>query len=60
VKNKTIDVINPGQDVTLTFPIAEQVPFAQKTNIKVDVASVPHEANVSNNSATYPVIFSLG
>jgi hypothetical protein len=60
VKNKTIDVINPGQDVTLTFPIAEQVPFAQKTNIKVDVASVPHEANVSNNSETYPVIFSLG
>jgi hypothetical protein len=60
VKNKTIPVINPGKDVTVTFPIAEQVPFAQQTHIKVDVASVPHEANVSNNSATYPVIFSLG
>lgn len=60
VKNKTIPVIDPGKDVTVTFPIAEQVPFAQQTHIKVDVASVPHEANVSNNSATYPVIFSLG
>ncbi|MGH3049200.1 MAG: CARDB domain-containing protein [Gaiellaceae bacterium] len=60
VKNKTIDVINPGKDVTLTFPIVEQPPFAQKTQLKVDVASVPHEANVTNNSATYPVIFSLG
>jgi hypothetical protein len=60
VKNKTIDVINPGQDATVTFPIPEQVPFAQKTTIKVDVASVPHEANVSNNSASYPIIFSLG
>lgn len=60
VKNKTIDVINPGQDATVTFAIPEQVPFAQKTNLKVDVASVPHEANVSNNSASYPIIFSLG
>lgn len=60
VKNKTIDVINPGQDATVTFAIPEQVPFAQRTNVKVDVASVPHEANVSNNSASYPIIFSLG
>jgi hypothetical protein len=59
VKNQTIPVINPGKDVQVRFPIAEEVPFAQKTNVKVDVATVPHEKDASNNTATYPVIFTL-
>ena len=37
-----------------------QVPFAQKTSVSVDVASVPGEHNTDNNKATFPVIFSLG
>jgi hypothetical protein len=36
------------------------VPFARRTNVKVDVAPVPSEADATNNKATYPVIFSLG
>jgi hypothetical protein len=44
----------------VTFTDLGQVPFATKTNLKVDVQPVPGEKNTSNNSAIYPVIFSLG
>jgi hypothetical protein len=60
VKTKTIPVINPGQDTTVTFSDLGGVPFARRTNVKVNVAPVPAEADASNNKATYPVIFSLG
>jgi hypothetical protein len=36
------------------------VPFGLTSRIKVDVATVPHEKDASNNTATYPVVFSLG
>jgi len=60
VVNRTISVINPGADVTLHFPITQAVTFAEKTQLKVNVAPVPHEANVNNNSGVYQVIFSFG
>jgi len=60
VKTQEIDVINPGEQKTVTFTDLGQVPFATKTNLKVDVKAVPGETKTSNNSATYPVIFSLG
>jgi len=60
VKTEQIDVINPGEQKTVTFSNLGQVPFATKTNLKVDVKAVPGETKTSNNSATYPVIFSLG
>jgi hypothetical protein len=60
VKTKTISVINPGQDTTVTFSDLGGVPFARKTTLNVDVAPVPHEADATNNKASYPVIFSLG
>ena len=60
VKTEQIDVINPGEQKTVTFSDLGQVPFATKTNLKVDVKAVPGETKTSNNSATYPVIFSLG
>ncbi len=60
VKTQTIQVIDPGQTKTLVFKNLGQVPFATKTTLKVDIAPVPQEANASNNSGTYPVIFSLG
>jgi hypothetical protein len=59
VKTETIDLINPGEQVTVTFTELGQVPFAQQTNVKVDVAPVDAETNRDNNSAQYPVIFSL-
>jgi hypothetical protein len=60
VATKTIDVINPGETKTVTFSDLGQVAFATKTTVKVDVQPVEGEANADNNSAEYPVIFSLG
>ena len=60
VQTKTIDLINPGEQRTVTFNNLGQVQFATRTTVKVDVAPVPEEKNTSNNSAEYPVIFSLG
>jgi hypothetical protein len=60
VKTKTIPVINPGQDTTVTFSDLGGVPFARRTTVDVDVAPVPSEADATNNKASYPVIFSLG
>jgi hypothetical protein len=60
VKTKTIKVINPSQQKTITFTNLGQVKFAQKENVLVDVAPVPGETYTANNKATYPVIFSLG
>jgi hypothetical protein len=59
VKTKTVDLIDPGQEKSVTFSGLGQVPFAQKTTVNVDVAPVPGEHNTSNNKASYPVIFSL-
>jgi hypothetical protein len=60
VATKTIDSINPGETKTVTFSDLGQVAFATETTVKVDVQPVPDEANADNNSAEYPVIFSLG
>jgi hypothetical protein len=60
VATKTIDSINPGESKTVTFSNLGQVAFATKTTVKVDVQPVEGEANADNNSAEYPVIFSLG
>jgi hypothetical protein len=60
VRTKTIPLINAGEEKAVTFTDLGQVPFATKTNLKIDVQPVPGEKNTSNNSATYPVIFSLG
>jgi hypothetical protein len=60
VLTKTIKVINPGADATVTFSNLGGVPFARKTFVHVDVARVPSESDPTNNKASYPVIFSLG
>lgn len=60
VATKTIDSINPGESKTVTFSDLGQVAFATETTVKVDVQPVEGEANADNNSASYPVIFSLG
>jgi hypothetical protein len=59
VKTKTVDLINPGQQKSVTFSDLGTVPFAQKTQIDVDVAPVPGEHNTDNNKASFPAIFSL-
>lgn len=59
VKRTKIDLISPGQQKTVTFRNFTQLPFGPEVKIKVEVAPVPGEVNLSNNSATYPVFFSL-
>jgi hypothetical protein len=59
VKTAKIQSINPNSDQVVTFTGLGQVPFATQTSIKVDVKPVPCETNKTNNSAQYPVIFSL-
>jgi hypothetical protein len=60
VKTQVIDSINPGEQKDVVFRNLGQVQFATKTVLKVDIQPVPGERNTSNNSADYPVIFSLG
>jgi len=59
VKTQTIQSISPNEQKVITFTGLGQVPFATQTTVKIDVKPVPCEANKSNNSAQYPVIFSL-
>jgi hypothetical protein len=61
VRRLKIDVINTGQTKTVTFTnIDINGLFGLPTTVKVDVQPVPGETTVSNNTAEYKVIFSLG
>ena len=60
VKKAVIDTINPGEQKTVIFNNLGPVQFATKTSIKVEVTPVPGEKSTANNTAEYPVIFSLG
>jgi hypothetical protein len=62
VKNQVIDLISPKEQKTITFRNIQLDPAffgSQSTSVKVKVNAVPNEHNVANNSAEYPVIFSL-
>jgi hypothetical protein len=60
VRTKTIESIDPGRRRTVAFRNLGAVSFATRTTVKVDVSRVPGEKNTRNNSAAYPLIFSLG
>jgi hypothetical protein len=60
VKREEIDLINPDEIKTVVFRNIGAVSYATRTTLKVDVRAVPGEANRDNNTASYPVIFSLG
>ena len=60
VKRAVIDIINSGETKTVTFRDFPQPPFGTRTTIKVEVTPVAGEKRTSNNTAEYPVIFSLG
>jgi outer membrane murein-binding lipoprotein Lpp len=61
VMRRRIAVINAGETQTVTFTnIDLDGLFGLPTTIKVSVEPVPGEAKTDNNSAEYPVIFSLG
>ncbi len=59
-RTERVQLIDPGGDASVTFSDLGQVPFgATKSTLRVDVAGVPGETNLANNSAAYDVIFSL-
>lgn len=59
-KEATIQIINPGERKPVRFgELGQIVQFAQKTTLKVDVAPVPGEENLNNNTASYSVTFTL-
>ena len=58
-KTGTIDVIDPGETKTVTFSDFPDFPFGENTTIQVSVEPVPGETNTGNNTAEYPVVFTL-
>ena len=58
-KTATIDVIDPGETRTVTFADFPDFPFGEDTTVQVSVEPVPGETNTGNNSAEYPVVFTL-
>jgi hypothetical protein len=60
VKKLTVQSINPGETKTVVFRDFPSVDFGERRTLRVDVEPVPGESNTKNNSAEYPVIFSLG
>ncbi len=58
-KTGTIDVIDPGETKTVTFADFPDFPFQENTTVQVSVAPVPGETNTGNNTAEYPVVFTL-
>ncbi len=60
VKKQTIEIINPDETKRVVFRDFPSVDFGERRIMRVDVDPVPGETNTGNNSAEYPVIFSLG
>jgi hypothetical protein len=60
VKKQTIDIINPDETKTVVFRDFPSVDFGERRIMRIDVDPVPGEQRTNNNSAEYPIIFSLG
>jgi len=59
IKTATIPIIEAGETKAVVFTVGALVPFGEQTSVKVDVDPVPGETNTTNNTAEYPVIFTL-
>ena len=59
VKKQTIEIINPDETKTVVFRDFPSVDFGERRIMRIDVDPVPGEKTTTNNSAEYPVIFSL-
>jgi hypothetical protein len=59
VKHATIKFLNAGESTTVTFRSIPIVDFSSPARVKVEVTPTAGETFTSNNSADYPVIFSV-
>jgi hypothetical protein len=59
-KRLVVDLIDPGEQRTVTFRnLGQIVTFEQRTTLRVNVEPVQGETRRENNTAEYPVIFTL-
>ena len=60
-RKQTILGIQPGEQRTVSFGNLQLTPaaFGHTASVKVTVGKVPGEQKLDNNTATYPVLFSL-
>jgi hypothetical protein len=59
VKRATIGFINPGEQKTVSFTGFPSLLPVKPAQVKVEIQPVQGETNTNNNSADYPVIFSV-
>jgi hypothetical protein len=59
VRTEKVQLIDAGHYETVTFSDLGEVPFDTTATLRVDVAKVPCETNVANNSGSYKVLFTL-
>jgi CARDB len=59
VKTEKIDLIEPGETKTVQFQDFGEAPIGEELQLKVEVTPVRGETRTANNTAEYPVIFSL-
>jgi CARDB len=57
---RTIDLIDSGDEQTVTFTDLGSPDLDQSTSLTVEVDPVPGESNTDNNTENYPVQFSVG
>jgi hypothetical protein len=60
-KKKSVKSISPQQEATVSFGNLQLPPssFGANAHVRVQIGKVPGEKRLDNNSATYPVFFSL-
>ena len=58
-RTEKVQLIDPQHYATVVFPDLGSLPFDSPATISVDVARVPCEMNIANNSAQYKVLFTL-
>jgi hypothetical protein len=59
VKKQTIELINPDETKTVVFREFLAPDFSERQVMRIDVDPVPGERTAENNTAEYPVSFSL-
>ena len=58
--SETIPKVAAGESATAELPLDEQPPLGTAVNIRVQVARVPGEEKMDNNSSEYPALFERG
>jgi hypothetical protein len=58
-REQIIDLINPDQTKTVIFRDLPPPSFGTRTTVKVSVEPVTGEENTGNNTAEYPVVYTL-